>query len=545
MMKSFLGSRALYGNNARVTLLMTSVVLMCSVFWSPKASAQQDDRERLEAEMFGAEVVDEADDPERPVESDEAAREAAMFGEQDDARDEESSPLIQEQQGSTERIEEALLEAEDRLAIGGFLFMQLNDSIAEETEWTRSNLSAPNLFDLYINARPNDRLRTYARGRLLYDYTQPAQGAQDTTDAQEGVPSNTLLAPGVATNQRLRAQLDQLWVKFDLARSVYVTVGRQRIRWGSGRFWNPTDFLNNTRINPIALFDQRLGVDLLKLHIPLERLGWNFYAIGMLGDAQNPRDLGAALRGEFLLGKGELALSFVARKQRQSGPTPLEPIYAPEQQWPKEGVPLRFGADLSRGLGRFEVRLETALTYGELQPFYRGNFSLDLSNLETLTDYVRDDEWLFQAVASTDLTLEYGDGETLIVAAEYFYNQWGYENADLYLWLALQQNLRPLYLGRHYAAVALLLPSPGSWNDSSFTFSALGNLSDGSFLSRLDFSQTLLRDLTFNAYIMSFFGNEGEFRFRVEVPAIPGQTDEPVVVPPTRLTAGLGLRMSF
>jgi hypothetical protein len=523
--------------------LTTIALLMCSVFLSSEASAQDDDRTRLEAEMFGAEPVEESSEPAEPLD-DEDAREAAMFG--SDAQPEDSSPLV-ETQDSTARIEDALLDAEDRLAIGGFLFMQLNDSIAEETAWTRSNLSAPNLFDLYIDARPNERLRTYARGRLLYDYTQPAQTTltDDTAQGMGDVPSNTLLAPGVATNQRLRAQLDQLWVKFDLGRKVYVTVGRQRIRWGSGRFWNPTDFLNNTQINPIALFDQRLGVDLLKLHVPLERLGWNFYAIGMLGDAQNPRDLGAALRGEFLLGKGELALSFVARKQRQQGPTPLEPIYAPEDSWPKEGVPLRFGVDLSRGLGPFEMRLEAALTHGELQPFYRGNFSLDLATLETPVDFTREDEWLFQAVASTDLTLNYGDNETLIVAAEYFYNQWGYENSDLYLWLALQQNLRPLYLGQHYAALALLIPSPGPLNDSSFTLSALGNLSDGSFLSRLDFSQTLLRDLTFNAYIMSFFGNEGEFRFRVEVPAIPGQTDEPLVVPPTRFTAGMGLRMSF
>ena len=530
------------------------VALIVSLFGAPLTlSAQQPpDRSSLEEEMFGAptsqeeqesapgeELGEEQDEPAQEALSAERAREATIFVDAD------AKP-------ASSRIERALLEAEDELALGGLLLMQLNASHLEGTAWKESQLSAPNLLDIYLDARPNERLRAYARGRLLYDYTRPAgapgdppQGVAEGDGSDGGALPSALLAPGIATNQRLRAQLDQLWVKFDLSRSVYLTVGRQRIRWGSGRFWNPTDFLNATQINPIALFDQRLGVDLIKVHIPWERLGWNFYAVALLGEADTPRELGGALRGELVWGRNELALSFVARRQRVEGPQPLEPFYAPEGQWPKEGVPLRFGADLSRSLGRLELKLETALTRGELRPFYRGDFSLDLSDLETPQDVSREEEWIAQAVASADVTFEYGDAETLILAAEYFYNQAGYDEADLYLWLAIQGGLRPLYLGRHYAALALLLPSPGALEDASFTLSALANLSDRSALSRLDVSYALRGDLRFNAFVMTFLGDYGEFRFRVEVPPIPGQSDEATVIPAPRLSAGLGLSLDF
>ncbi|MDX8404272.1 MAG: hypothetical protein R8K54_07685 [Mariprofundaceae bacterium] len=49
------------------------------------------------------------------------------------------------------------------------------------------------------------------------------------------------------------------WLQYE-QESVSVTIGRQRVAWGSGRIWNPTD-----RFNPVAPTaiepDQKLGVD--------------------------------------------------------------------------------------------------------------------------------------------------------------------------------------------------------------------------------------------------------------------------------------------
>ena len=513
--------------------------------------------EAREADMFGGGDANANQESEAQADQGaESSREDALFG-GDDNSDTPTS--------SAARILDKIEDAEDELAIGGLLFMQLNYVFVEDYRFEDQRFSAPNLVDLYFDARPNPRIRAYFRGRLNYDYTRPRKATTGTpslfpSGEDEETTSDTELPLGFGTGtlgaaggQNLQVQLDQLWLKFDVARTVYVTLGRQRIRWGAGRFWNPTDFLNATQINPIALFDQRLGVDLVKLHIPIETLGWNFYAVGTLGEADTLDDVGGALRAEILFPNAELSLSFAARRQTIPGPQPIpspigdDNLYEPTLEWPQTGVPLRIGADLSTGLGPFDIKIEGALVRGLLQPYYRGELDLDLSSLAFPEDYSREDEWIPQLVVSADIILDYGSGDTMILGAEYFYNGQGYDGAQLedpnfLLWLGLQGGLRPLYLGRHYGALALVLPAPGRLEDSSFTFSTIGNFSDGSFLSRLDYSYRLLQDLSINAFAMYQFGSVGEFNYSNTV-EIPGQ--EPLRIPGPELMLGGAFRMDF
>ena len=62
------------------------------------------------------------------------------------------------------------------------------------------------------------------------------------------------------------------------------------------------------------------------------------------------------------------------------------------------------------------------------------------------------------------------------------------------------------------------MPAPYDWNYTTFTLSTLGNLSDQSFTTRLDYSLTLLTHLRFEAYVGSPLRHrrEGEFRFGVD-----------------------------
>ena len=152
-----------------------------------------------------------------------------------------------------------------------------------------------------------------------------------------------------------------------------------------------------------------------------------------------------------------------------------------------------------------------------------------------------------QAVLGAEWLIKLGDDDLLGLTAEYFYNGAGYADDDLYLWLALQGSLRPLYLGRHYAALGVALPGPGSLNDTTFTLSALANLSDQSTLVRLDYVVRFLSDLSFNAYVMAHPGRYGELRFRAEIPPLPidESLSEGLVIPASWLDLGVGLRMSF
>jgi hypothetical protein len=51
--------------------------------------------------------------------------------------------------------------------------------------------------------------------------------------------------------------------------------------------------------------------------------------------------------------------------------------------------------------------------------------------------------------------------------------------------------------------------------------STLGNLSDLSFLTRVDVQYTVLTYLTLNAFADAHYGNVGEFHLGVDVPPIP------------------------
>ncbi len=488
-------------------------------------------------------------------EDDTSAREDDMFGGDDLVEDDAGSGGREDDMfggGEVEDVEakigETLDAADAELAIGGFYFGQLAYSVPSGLALEDQALSAPNLLDLYIDARPNDRVRVYARGRLLYRPTLPAtEGA-----AEDGGAGAGLTATGLGGGERLQAQLDQLWLKYDIGRVAYVTVGRQRVRWGASRFFNPTDFLNASQINPIALFDARLGVDMVKIHVPIGVV--NIYGVGLFDGASSVEDVGGALRVEALIGQAEVTVSALARRQTVAGPQeipnplqPQRPLWSPSQEWPRTTLPLRLGADVSGPIGPIDAKLEVALTRGSAQPFYRGELSLEFPDLVFPEDYSREEEFIVQAVAGVEWITRYNDEDLLVLGAEYFYNDAGYDDADLYLWTLLQGGFRPLYMGRHYVAAAASLPGPGPLDDMSFTVSTIANLSDRSALSRFDYSLSLLSDLNLSAYAQLHWGEPGELRFGVDVPGVPGVDglDGGISVPPPRFVFGGAARVSF
>src|SRR5208282_337810 len=131
-------------------------------------------------------------------------------------------------------------------------------------------LSMPLQVDTFLDARPNDRLRGYVDGRLVYDPTRDAYG--NTTSG----PSYNLLSAGssspeggasgtTATAGNPSVLLDQAWFKFDADQKVFFTVGKQHVKWGTGHIWNPTDFLTTQTYNPLQPYDLRLGNNMFKV----------------------------------------------------------------------------------------------------------------------------------------------------------------------------------------------------------------------------------------------------------------------------------------
>lgn len=435
-----------------------------------------DDRDAL---FFGDEEVISVDAPsDTPVLPDETRDEGRLLGDAD--------------------IDGRLGAVANRLDIGGLLYLRMHYGARTQGNPETFPVGSPNLLDVYLDARPSDRLRAFVRGRVTHTFLDPVEPADD---------------PMLFQQSGSEVALDQLWIKFDVDRRLFVTAGRQPIRWGAGRFWNPTDFLNPQRLDPLAVFDERLGVSLLKLHLPIESDGWNFYAVADFENAARADEVGGALRVEKLIGLTEISATVAARKDR----------------------PLQLGADLSFPIWLFDFRVEAALLHDVRRPFWRGPVSLDPKAPVLPTAQDRRDEWIPQVVVGAEIGIPYGDDDAVYVGAEYFHNGMGYEEPELYTWLLFTGDFTPLYLGRRYFGVYASAQGPGSWNDTTLIASLLGNLSDGSFLARFDWRVRLLTFLDLNTYAALHFGNEGEFHFGLDLPPVEVPED---VAP--RLPPGLG-----
>lgn len=96
------------------------------------------------------------------------------------------------------------------------------------------------------------------------------------------------------TDGHWRHRLYRGWVEYREGRT-HLRFGRQRIAWGTGKLWNPTDFLNP--YSPTALErDERRGTDSLHLRRPLGTYGQG-EAVYALGGRWSETDLVGRVRG--------------------------------------------------------------------------------------------------------------------------------------------------------------------------------------------------------------------------------------------------------
>jgi hypothetical protein len=434
-------------------------------------------------------------------------------------------------------------EREDWLRLGGLAYLRALTAWTQDVPPSRWTFDAPALLDLYLDARPNDRVRAFALGRLHYD----AAGA--------GVQSFSLGLPtsSSTTGATTRAVLDQYWINFDVDRTVFITAGKQHVKWGTGRFWNPTDYLHPTRRDPLTQYDERSGVTMVKAHLPWEQRGWNLYGIALLEDVAGGLQpdgtvttvatlgqVGAGGRAEVVLGPVELGFDGLAQRGHQP----------------------RFGADGSFALWEIDVHFEVALREGRDLPRWEevpGTTAAD----PVLSRY---QERSFTgltpaAVLGAEWSWKYSDQDSLTIGAEYAYDAAGYGSADVYpLLLALphlpgtpdvRPAFLPFYLARQYLGLYLALPKPGAWNNTTFTLSALASLTDGSGVVRLDHSVLLNTYLTLETFVAGHVGHEGgEFRFGGTIPpqnlgGVPPVYTSAIPVAPPVLDLGVALRVKL
>jgi hypothetical protein len=404
-------------------------------------------------------------------------------------------------------FDELLDAAESATEVGGRMHLALTYFVFESADVVRFPWTSPSFLELYVDARPSDRVRAFAQARVDYDFSVQAGG----TDLL-GRPTRPV-----------DVRLDQLFASFDLWRVAFLTLGRQHVRWGAGRIWNPTDFLNQETRDSLDVVDRRLGVDMIKLHVPFEALRWNNYVIVSLGEALAPATAGVAARSEIAFWTTEISASAAARLDE----------------------PLRVGADVSTGLWILDFKAELAFLYGTQQAFWRGAFEPERGLKPELVR--RDDELFFRGDVGIEAEIPYAYGDAAIFGVEYFYNGLGYDDPDILPWLILVGDYDPLYTGRHYGALYVAFVDPFALEDVSFSLTNVANLGDLSFLSRLDVRTTFLTHLELGAFATAHYGRAGELHLALDVPP---QADLPAVpdglhVPRQLLDVGGTLTVRF
>ncbi len=441
--------------------------VLAGLVGNPKAEAQV----RSEADLFGAPEKDEK-------------KSAA----------DDSSPAKAAPKDETPRSKEpanAFADSEliDKLQIGGRLELRASASKVDDQRFQLSPYAQDKTADIYFDTRPNKDTRAFFRLRFQENNSKfPTDDKVATTTEKSGVSS-------------IQNSIDELWFKWDVADTLFVTAGKQHVKWGRGRFWNPTDFTAREARDPFSLFDRRLGQEMIKLHLPLEKAGHNLYAIVQLDDTARNDDVALALRGEFAIGRsGETAISLQT----------------------KRGKPLRLGIDFGIGLGNFDVNLEAAWLTRDAGPRFEGDLDLQKAVFPSI---VYDDKKIYnQSVANIEYVWKYNDDDNMTLGLEGFSNEAGYDSRILEFYALLQNRAQVLYSGKQYIATYARLTAPGNWDDSSFLINAVQNLSDRTALLRFTATYTFYKQITVETYVSHCLGEYGELCFRVPDTIIQGMT---------------------
>jgi len=426
---------------------------------------------------------------------------------------------------------------DNALQIGGLLYQRFNYSVLKNSGASNDPVSMPTQFDMYLDARPNDRVRGFVDARFLYDSSRDQYGntGSGTGAASAQYSSGSSAPSGLSTANTAvvnpQTVIDQAWLKFDVDRTVFVTAGKQHVKWGTSRFWNPTDVLSTQKRDPLIPYDLRLGTNMVKVALPLEGKKSGLYAITLLENttpASTAGQLGEALRAETVIANAEMGVDAVYRFN-------TAPVY---------------GADISAPLGPVDVYLEGAYVASAPGAHYDLVPNGFTSGSDLANEYTQAQNQQSAAQVSGGVNYSFGWRENRLatVGVEYFYNQLGYKDARSYPVLIFLNQYQPFYTGREYAAFYLTAEGPDSEKHTSYTFSTLANLSDSSYISRVDFSWRFLTYLTFDAFVDDHYGRPGgEFNFALNTPAMTyhGSNIPATSVPATVVDLGVALRLAF
>lgn len=310
----------------------------------------------------------------------------------------------------------------------------------------------PSTLLLYLDHKFKEDLRFLFKGEFIYD------GAIDTSE----------LDPVTHQSQKTyHTQLDEFKVQFSIQKSIFVSLGVQKIKWGSGRFWNPSDFLNNELKNLVEKEDRRAGLHLAKFHLPINES--NFYYIAHFDKSNDISKTGHALRYEVPLPhsitSGEFSFSYYKKKDQEA----------------------QAALDISLALGPVDFYFEGARSKQESSESYVSGISY---------------EW------------QYTDKSFMVLNLESFTRKAGASSTAEYGALLLSQHFIPFNVANQYYAVSLYVPQPLNWTHTDLSLMVLRNQVDKGEYYRFGYIWSGYKSLSVSMYYGTRRGaTDSEFRF--------------------------------
>ena len=215
---------------------------------------------------------------------------------------------------------------EDPLKIGGQLYWRAM-STGQQGQYPQNwSLRTPALLDVYMDARPNERVRAFGLGA---HELRPDAGAErhdrrpaacPAASAQSERFAEPARRPGHARAQRSRS-ISSGCASISCAGSSSPPASSTCAgeRPASGR--RPTTCTSRRAIRCLP-FDARTGTTMLKLHVPWEAQGWNFYAYALPGErptaTSRTGDVAGAARVEIVLGTFEAGAGVFGRRNSKA-----------------------------------------------------------------------------------------------------------------------------------------------------------------------------------------------------------------------------------
>lgn len=298
-------------------------------------------------------------------------------------------------------LQKAMLSLEgNKLRIGGSLdsSLKLNCNWAEPYEpkpdsTLKTNLNA----NLFFDARPVENLKIYGKFSFGFPFEKSLSGLAVLQKKQLPLLPNDIAVP-IGVNGAINISIRELYTDFSLKDIAFFRFGKHAVKWGTGYFYSPADIINISRIDPQDPEADKEGPLSLRTHIVIPRTQHNlwFYLLPPAESGFKTENTAVAAKAEFVFGNWEWGIG--GRYRYEQAPKLI--------------------TTLSGSIaGKVAVFAEGVFAWGSDYIYYK--------NGDYNSGYTEKNKAFFQATAGAS----YSNTKThTSVAAQYFYNGFGYRN---------------------------------------------------------------------------------------------------------------------